>query len=63
MGEQINPRDNNDNFHGYQKWYEIGGKLWYQGCYKHGDPIGYTVANPSSGSIGDEGTIVLFNIK
>ena len=37
--KDIEPRDKNNLWHGYQEWYGI--KLLSRGVYKHGRKIGY----------------------
>jgi hypothetical protein len=44
MTEDIDPINENLNFHGYQEWYYLG-NLWVKGNYKDGQPIGYREAH------------------
>ena len=37
---EIQPRDSDGQFHGYQEWYH-GGKLYLRGIMKHGLEINY----------------------
>lgn len=63
MKEDIRNRNNKGQHHGYQKYYEVGGKIWLRSNYKNSEPIGYHESNPDYGGIGDKGTIVEFNIR
>jgi hypothetical protein len=37
---EIRTFSNNDEFHGYQEWYEDN-KLWLRGTARNGEPKGY----------------------
>jgi hypothetical protein len=37
--KNIEPRNHNDELHGYQEWYGL--ELWVRVVYKHGFEIGY----------------------
>ena len=39
--EDIEPRDKNDEHHGYQEWYYHNGNISLRGKWIHGDSIGY----------------------
>lgn len=38
--QDIDPKNNKDQFHGYQEWYN-GTKLWIRCTHNHGKLIGY----------------------
>ena len=38
--KEIEPKDSNGDWHGYQEWY-TNGDLWLRCNYKHGRKIGY----------------------
>ena len=31
----IDPKNNKDEFHGYQEWYKTNGKIWLRGIMKN----------------------------
>jgi hypothetical protein len=55
--KNIEPRDLDKNFHGYQEWY-WGFYPWYRGYYKHGERIGYAEKHTN-----DVGIFTAFYIK
>lgn len=55
-------QDSNGDYHGYQAFYQ-GDDPYFMGYYKHGELIGYSIYNPTTGYIGQKGTQVEFHIK
>ena len=64
MKEDIHNYNDKGELHGYQQGHDHLDNLWYRGCYKNGNEIGYTEENQNLRvSIGDEGTEVKFYIR
>jgi hypothetical protein len=38
--EDIEPKNQKNQFHGYQEWYSYE-DIWYRGIFKHGMEFGY----------------------
>jgi hypothetical protein len=39
--EDIDPKNNKGEFHGYQEWYTPNGKIWTRAVLKNDEPIHY----------------------
>ena len=64
QNKDIDPVNIKGEYHGYQEWYYDGNTIWYRGCYKNSEEVGYSEVNysPSSG-IGEGGTEINFVIR
>ena len=61
--ENIVPKNSKGEYHGYQEWY-VDNVIWYRGCHKNSQEVGYNELNYSlSSGVGEGGTEINFFIR